>query len=48
MTPQKRSELACIAAMSRLINTTIAGIMPAMTAFIESHSGTKDIRSAPL
>lgn len=46
MTPQKRSELGSIACISRLISTTITGIMPAITAFIDSHSGRKDRATA--
>ena len=40
MTPQKRKEFGSIARMSFVIRIIITGIIPAITAFIESHSGT--------
>ena len=46
--PQKRSDVASMLAISRLIRITITGIIPAITAFIESHSGKKDSFRAAL
>lgn len=39
MTAQKRGEVGSIAVMSRLIRITIVGTIPAITAFMDSHSG---------
>ena len=46
ITPQKRRDVGSIARMSRLIRITMTGIIPAITAFIESHSGRNERRPA--
>ena len=46
ITPQNRREPDSIALVGRVIKMIITGIMPAMTAFIDIHSGTTDKRGA--
>ena len=44
--PQKRGLAGSIALMSHVIKMIIVGIMPAITAFIESHSASAVFRTA--
>lgn len=47
MTPQYSGWVGCIARMSwPIMPTTITGTMPAITMFIDNHSGSSDMRSA--
>ena len=47
ITPQKRSSVGSIARMSRpIIRKLMTGAMPAIMAFMETHSGMNDCFSA--